>query len=134
MKKSKLFVILLCCLCCAVLLCACGKQKTEEPAPTTQSDQGLGGNNLAENETPMITFPLQNPPVDEGIMPEDPEISRDPFPEDLPVEPPQVTQPPVTTEPSQPTTESTEPTEPIEPVVTEPHKLEEDELPPVPLF
>lgn len=160
MRGGKYFAFLLCIVLCVIFLSACGEQAAEDPAltqPTTEATQpqGLPENNVEEEELPAVTIPQQTQPVTEGVGQTEPGL------ETKPTEPSKESQPPEVSQPSQPTTEA-EPTEPETPpsetvptepettpsetvptepettlpetVPTEPPKLDEDELPPVPLF
>jgi hypothetical protein len=135
--------ITLCFLLTLFLLNGCGKQPSEgnEPPaqpttqitqPTTQTD-----GNPEEGELPAITVPQQTEPVTEPIEVTTPPAVTKPAPTTQPPVTTQATEPPATTRPTQPPVpadppEATEPTRQTEP--TESPRLDEDELPPVPVF
>jgi len=139
---SKFSKFLLCCMLCVGLLGACGGQAAEDPAltqPTTEATQpqGLPENSGEKVEPPADPVPQQTQPVTDATGAAEPDFETKPTEGTKPTEPPKQTPPPEVSEPSQPTTEA-EPTEPettpTETVPTEPPELDEDELPPVPLF
>jgi hypothetical protein len=146
MKGSKLITFLLCITLCVFLLSACGKQAAEEPTvPPTEAAQTENPNGLEQGELPAIIIPQQTEPVTtptedseptEGTMPPaatEPSKGTEPT-EPKPTEPPKETEP-TEPEPTQPKpTEPEEPSETAPPETTEPPKLDENELPPIPVF
>ena len=130
--------------------------------PTTEATQPIqteGG--LEEGELPAVTLPQETEPVTEPTEATQPventepateptEATRPQQPTEQETQPPEISQPsqptqPTETEPSQQPTEpvettppvTTEPVETTPPVTTEPTeppRLDEDELPPIPVF
>ena len=132
MKGSKLITFLLCITLCVFLLSACGKRAAEEPTvPPTQAAQTENPDGLEQGEFPAIIIPQQTEPV------------TDPTEDSEPTEgtmAPAATEPSKGTEPTEPEPTQPKPTEPEEPSetappeTTEPPKLDENELPPIPVF
>ena len=148
MRLAKPISLLLCIVFCVVLFAACGEQAAEEPAvtqPTTETIPLQTESNtepedkLEEDELPALTFPQATEPVTEDTAepePSQPADEEKPQATEVskPSEPTEPTEPTTTqseTTPSepQPETEAPEATEPTEPPI-----LDEDELPPVPVF
>ena len=155
---NNLHKTLLCISLSVFLLAGCGEQPAEEPVdsrgtssatqlPTEENDI------LEEGELPSLTLPQQTQPVTEGIEATQPTVSTEgsqesdttepaeTSPSEVPTVPsePSESEPPVTVQPTVPpeTTQPTEPPETTPPVTTEPTeptKLDEDELPPIPVF
>lgn len=149
---------LLCISLSVLLFVGCGEQPAEEPGysrgtgsvtqlPTEENDM------LEEGELPSLTLPQQTQPATEGTEVTQPTVSTEgsqepdttepaeTSPSEVPSVPgePSESEPPVTVQPTVPT-ETTQPTEPPETTPpattepTEPAKLDEDELPPIPVF
>ncbi len=117
--KQYLGLITLCILLSMFLLNGCGKQPSEEtlpadtqPSTQTTQPQTESAGDLEEGELPALTIPQQTEPVTQPT-------------EGTPA--PEATQP--IQEPKPPA--DTEPTQPPEP--TEPPRLDENELPPIPV-
>ena len=139
--------MLLCVMLCMVLLAACGKQAAEvvpaDTQPTTELTQPstVPVGDLEDDELPPVILPVETEPVTEPDVeptPTEPPKATEPS-EPVKETQPQVSKPteptePVTTAPTEPTpTEPAEPeTQPTEP--TEIPRLDENELPPVPVF
>ena len=145
MMLRRLLTLLLSTTLCLALLSACGKQAAED-APGTQPTSGVTqpqteSAGLEEGELPDVTVPQQTQPVTGSVVEPPSTENTDP------TEPSEETQPTEVSEPSQPTQptetvppETTQPVEPDEttpPATTEPTeqpRLDEDELPPIPVF
>ena len=121
MKGNKFLILLL----CIFLLAACGKQAAEDPTePTAKAVQEENADGVEEGLLPVTTVPQQTEQVTAPAEDTEPPKETDPT-EPAPTEPPKETEPtdPVPTEPPETDTEP-----------TEPPGLDENELPPIPVF
>ena len=134
----------LCLLVCVFLLAACGKQAAEDPTePTAKAVQEENADGVEEGQLPATTVPQQTEQVTAPAEDTEPPKETEPT-EPAPTEPPQETEPtePEPTEPAP--TEPPKETAPTDPVPTEPPEtdtepteppgLDENELPPIPVF
>lgn len=154
MTLCRSLTLAVCTILCFGLLAACGKQAAEAPSssqPTTNvtQPQSDADGALDEGELPAVTVPQPDELLTgsaEGSEPEgeiDSAETTQPI-ETKPAQEPQSSDSPQTSEPTQSTeAPPPEPTRPVDPQgtaapeadeQTEPPRLDEDELPPIPIF